>query len=223
MFQDSIKTLKGWRNVIDSTHFFRTISAGGFSPRGLGVFTHAYAQISDHFPEILAVAISRLPTDEARLPIIQNLWDEHGKGNLEHSHRLAYARFAARAQEWCGDAYPAETINNSAICYVQGLRSLIYDAEPSAVLGVIWFLEVITPFEYKKIVAALRGIVGFDLSPDQPSLHFWVDHVEHDPEHIQDLSVAVAGLGSQYNERLFQEAASNCFALEKQFWDTVLK
>ena len=70
--------------------FLERITTASLNLKQLQIFAEQYAIYCYHFPRFLAATAANVPDDEARFPIIKNLWEEHGEGNIKKSQRLMY-------------------------------------------------------------------------------------------------------------------------------------
>jgi hypothetical protein len=80
----------------------RIIEAGCLSGRECAYILGQYKHYVEIFPILLASGLTTLDTDELRMPIVQNLWEEHGSGDITQNHRRLYAETLAAI----GGEYP---------------------------------------------------------------------------------------------------------------------
>lgn len=79
-----------------STPFFRSLADGTMSR---GAFVHSQVQFFRavaHFNRPMLVLASRLDRLEDRLPLVQNAFDEHGRGDLAGSHERTFLELLSR-------------------------------------------------------------------------------------------------------------------------------
>src|SRR2546421_3407767 len=70
------------------THpFLQRLAEASITSSQLREFTLQYNIYCSHFPRYLAAVAANVPDDATRLSLIENLWEEHGEGNLDLSHR----------------------------------------------------------------------------------------------------------------------------------------
>jgi len=181
---------------------------------GLGAFAREYYSASNGFARILAVACARMPTDELRLPFVQNLWDEHGQGDVRRSHRSMLRRFLDYLQ--VAPEYESRE-KGPAARYVQSMTQLCQEANEAAVIGALGpGCEYFTPREYRLIATALRAQFSI---PDE-ALEFFLDHISHDDLHIgsldEALGLVVKGDGDMHDAI---EGAKRSIQIEITFWE----
>jgi Iron-containing redox enzyme len=192
--------------------FFSMLKLGGIDRNGLCKFALEYGFASNGFPQLLAQACSKMPSDELRLPFVANLWDEHGIGNLNRSHRAMYASFLAHLNLVLDGASHGPSEN-----YLGSMKLLCSGAGPVKLLGIFGpGLESFTPREYRVIVDFLRS--SFEL-PDE-SIAFFLDHIGHDHEHIDLIDKALlSSLQTSRDVRDAIDGAKESIAIETVFWD----
>lgn len=90
-------TLEGeLREGIDKilTHpFLKRIENAQLDKEQLQYFAKQYDVYCKHFPRFLAACAANITDDKTRMPIVENLWEEHGEGKMEGSHRILYENF----------------------------------------------------------------------------------------------------------------------------------
>ncbi len=216
---DSVNMLREIKSAVRSdiesllaSKFFSKLRLGEIDKDGLCRFAVEYSYASNGFPQLLALACSRMPTDTLRLPFIANLWDEHGMGNLHRSHRAMYGSFLAHLNLRADGVSKGPAEN-----YLESMKTLCGMASPVKLLGIFGpGLEYFTPREYRVIVDFLRGF--FDL-PDE-SIAFFLDHIGHDHEHIALIDRALLSsllTGSDVKDAI--DGAKESIAIEVVFWD----
>src|SRR5215216_3999916 len=84
------------RRMVDEhpilTHrFFQTLYKGSVAPEILITWALQDRHIAYMFPRLIGLIISSIPAQSgrvvrARMPLIENLWEEVGEGNFERAH-----------------------------------------------------------------------------------------------------------------------------------------
>ncbi|WP_426745413.1 iron-containing redox enzyme family protein [Myxococcus faecalis] len=85
-----VGALKAEWNARESSAYLRALRDGTFE-RGDFVETQRqfFAAVA-HFTRPMAMLASRLPRPELRLPLVENVFDEHGRGTLSHGHEHTF-------------------------------------------------------------------------------------------------------------------------------------
>src|SRR5215213_4896908 len=73
--------------------FISVIRTASLTSEQLRAFALQYTAYCDLFPKCLAAVAANVPDDHTRFALIENLWEEHGSGDLKESHRALFRRF----------------------------------------------------------------------------------------------------------------------------------
>jgi pyrroloquinoline quinone (PQQ) biosynthesis protein C len=138
--------------------------------------------VVDHFPRLLAALLANLPDWRRRTPVVENLWEEHGRGKEAKVHVETYKRFLA------GMGVDAETIAASragvpALAYNRAVLDLClhhHFAEGLGALGVIEEIVARASPIVARSAAARHGLGG------RENVHF-ADHEVLDVTHADEL------------------------------------
>jgi pyrroloquinoline quinone (PQQ) biosynthesis protein C len=192
--------------------FFVALKDGNFRIEGLGRFASEYYVACNGFPMLLSLACTRMPTDELRMPLVRNLWDEHGQGDIMKSHRVMLAKLLSHL----GVSYQ-ENPHGPADRYLQAMSNLCKSANVATILGMFGpGCESFTPREYRMIVAGLRDKFAI---PDD-ALEFFLDHIKHDREHNDWFNEACRiVLKDRVDVDDTIKGARTSIAIECQFWN----
>jgi pyrroloquinoline quinone (PQQ) biosynthesis protein C len=137
--------------------------------------------LSDEFPKVLCAVAARLSSDHARMGIISNLWDEHGRGDIRNSHRAMLQSFMTKfnaGSEMCRLEPTWQTR-----LFLNGIGGIAERGSLSEAIGMLLFFEAVTPSQYRAVIKWLENataLTGHDFG-------FWSDHVDHDGDHLRDL------------------------------------
>ena len=82
----------------------------------LQFFVEQYHIYNTYFPRMLGALAANVPDDKTRMPIIENLWEEHGSGKLEESHRVLFEKFAIAVGVSPERLDKVEPLSTTAIC-----------------------------------------------------------------------------------------------------------
>lgn len=178
---DISRALEGHRQALLSARVLKQLDGGTVTERAIFSFLHQYAYYCDFFPRALSLLAYRAEIDQVRFPLIVNLWEEHGSGDLADSHRNLYARvlrainlhfnlaasfragIKACTRSWIGAIDDA--IRDGSVCYGLG------------VLGP--GTEGVTSEQYAIIASGLSRSGIFD----GESLIFFKKHIGLDERH----------------------------------------
>lgn len=203
-------------NEILTHPFINRISNGSLTPDQLKFFTLQYGIYCSYFPRFLCACAANIPDDDTRLALIENLWEEHGSGNLEGSHRVLFEKFALAvgvSKEALTSAKPLA----STLIYVEYILNMCQDSSFIKSLGALGpGTEFFTSKEYDIIYKGLQKVEG--LSEDD--LEFWWVHISLDDHHYDDmLTSIVPWLRDDKSSELVKEGAERAVDLEILFWD----
>ena len=199
------------------THpFLKRIEDGWLDKTQLQYFAKQYDVYCKHFPRFLAACAANIPDDTTRMPIVENLWEEHGEGKLEGSHRILYENFmdglgiTRNAQK---DIKPLPT---TIIC-CENLLNLCQDGNFLESLGALGpGTEFFTNEEYSII---LNGLKKYDFLSEK-AVEFWAVHISLDEHHYSEILEAIAPwVTSIENKFLIKTGAKKAIDLEILFWD----
>lgn len=170
-------------------------------------FLIQYYHYIHNFPAMLIAALEKCQTDEQRLPLLKNLWEEHGEGDLNLSHRQMYIRDLERlGLEVEGAFFGAATRK-----YVEETLSYIKAAGINEALAFLSYgVEFVTPMLYQKILDTLIHHRK-ELEKEGSFFHF---HIKHDAAHFQELAE---------NVLFSHEAFWKALEIEKKFWNEIDK
>lgn len=177
-----------------------------------------------YFPQALCNLGWRIEDDDARMPIIQNIWDEHGGGNLQNTHRYMYRRFLRELREklnLSAEPVQAQTVQAVAQRYVQGWKHMIEQRPLVEALGALGpGCEELTPVLYEYFVQFIRSKA--DVSSD--SLYFFIHHQEIDEEHSNQVWRTIHAVNHDGTNALDTVVAGTLEAIELEhcFWRDVI-
>ena len=180
------------------------------------VFALQYGIYCNYFPRFLAACAANIPDDATRLPLIENLWEEHGEGVLSKSHRSLYYNFCIGLGLRPDEIQNAKAIPSTHI-YVEYMLNLCQEGGFVKALGALGpGTEYFTSHEYKIIFNALQK---FEFLDDK-TLEFWSTHITLDEDHYAEMINGIKPwLTEESNRLLFSEGASRAIDLELLFWD----
>lgn len=208
-------TLKPQIDKILNHRFLERLKEGNISMDNLKVFALQYGIYCSYFPRFLAAAAANVPDDNTRFSLIENLWEEHGSGDLQKSHRYLYHKFCKGIGLSDADIEQAQPFPATRI-YVEYLLNLCQDASFLTSLGALGpGTEFFTSQEYIIIYDSLRKM-GFS----DETLEFWYVHIDLDDHHYGDMvNSFIHWITDDARFELLKEGAERAIELEFLFWE----
>jgi pyrroloquinoline quinone (PQQ) biosynthesis protein C len=203
-------------NSILSHPFIISLSNNEYTKKDLKIFAEQYYLVSIVFIELLLLGSIRIKEDENRSVFIENLFDEHGRGNSKVNHRELLKRFLIALG--CGDVKSIVPLEKTSV-YIHGMRDLCSRGSQLEVLGALGpGSESFVVEQYKLINTALNK--NYDFKKNE--LIFFASHIAHDPHHTDDIDKVINSLiesGGNYREVI--SGAKQSIILEKLLWDGI--
>jgi len=202
------------RNRLLNHIFFKELLKGNFSKKSIRIFAEQYYLLSDSFCTMMFFACANIRSEETRLPILVNLWDEHGQGNLKLSHRTLLKKFifSIDSNIQLNEIKPlkstTEYINNMINFYKKSLP-----LESLSALGS--GCESLTVQQYKNIYIGLKNRYNFT----DDELIFFIEHIHHDPKHSYDIDIVLEKLLNKDNLQNAIESSKKAINEEIKFWN----
>jgi len=165
-------------DVLASNAYLRSLRDGTFEREDFVETQVQFFAAVAHFPRPMAILASRLPRPEQRLPLVENIFDEHGRGSLAHGHestfRLLLERLGADvARVDQGDFGPHVRTFNAALSGISAFEP------PHVGLAVFGIIEDL----FSGISLALgQGIVARGWLVAEQVVHY-PTHATLDEEH----------------------------------------
>lgn len=202
--------------------FMQTLLAGEWNPAQVSEFALQYSYYSRNFPRVLGAAIAAvMPEDDWWVPLVDNLWDEGGRGNPKGYHSRLYHSFLVTAA-------PHVPTNEK---YVPD-----YPVSPVTVTAVdtfISFLRTATPLEAMAAVGLgselfagkVMGLIGEGLShpnysqQEKINVTFWKAHADHhEPRHYQLCKDVLVRFSSEEELQAIYRAGAYITRSEARFY-----
>ena len=200
--------------------FLKKFAAGEVTPQGIKTFAEQYYLFSRWFTRYLAAVVSNIPYEEARGPLVQNLWDEIGLDRSEGSHPNLFRRFVEAAgvdmeslEET--DALPCTRAfidEHLFICRVGHYLESMGALGPGT--------EAVVPYFYKPIFKGLKksGKFGKD------DLFFFEAHIALDVEHGKNMERAIKPYANtEEGQQLITRGAKKILDIRTVLWDGLEK
>jgi pyrroloquinoline quinone (PQQ) biosynthesis protein C len=203
------------------THpFLQRLAEASLASSQLREFAVQYNAYCSYFPRYLAAVAANVPDDATRLSLVENLWEEHGEGNLALSHRTLFHRFLTALGITEKERQTAKPLPSTSE-YVNTLFEICHSAHFLEGFGTLSLgTELFTSEEYAIILAGLKKYDFLSLY----DLEFWSIHIDLDEDHYSDMASALAPwIHSDTNKKLIQQGAQRAVELEISFWDGLQK
>jgi hypothetical protein len=197
------------------------IGSADLAKREKAYLLRQYQHYVESFPLLLALALTHLFDDIVRFPLVQNLWEEHGSGNLEKNHRTLYEQTLHRARM----ADPAISgvltlgYGPAVVNFVAACTNALKVSNPCFTVGFIGLgTEAVT--------AELYCILRTPLSPfGQPDDNFFDLHLQIDNEHAALFIPAITRLqetNAADSDCDLNKGFERALELEVLFWNQVV-
>jgi pyrroloquinoline quinone (PQQ) biosynthesis protein C len=203
--------------------FLTTLLRGEFASEQIAEFALQYSYYSRNFPRVLGAAIAAVePLDSWWVPLVDNLWDEAGRGNPKAYHSKMYRTFLETAapdvtiSEQQVPDYPVGTATKLAVdAFIQFLRNATTLQAMAAVgLGSELF------------AGQVMGLIGQGLKhpnynrQNRLNVGFWMAHADtHEPRHYQLCKEILVQFTSTEELQQIYEAGVYIAMSEANFYD----
>lgn len=194
---------------------FGRIAGGQLSKSQTAYFLWDYEQYAIEFPRLLLLVGLKADTDEVRLPIVRNLWEEHGSGDLSQAHRRLFSEMRRRlglTNEW-------DVSMSSGAAYGRRMYDLLEGESLCFCLGATGpGTEAFTPDQYREIST---GIASSGIATREDLVFFEV-HLEDDVRHAGEMNAAIrrVALTPDLVEEVVRGAQAAIEA-EGVYWDSL--
>jgi hypothetical protein len=201
----------------------RAIQSGELAPQHCAYLLGQYKSYVDLFPILLSIGLTKLESDEARMPLVLNLWEEHGAGDPRRNHRALYAallEYIATSTATSGNAL--RSVRGPAI---ERFRNQCKDA---LCQGDAYFAMGFLGPGTEEVTTALYTVLQHLLTPFGGA-HidtFFALHCEADVEHAAMFRTAMSvllGAGKTDGEQRMCRGLEQAINLEIDFWNSVLE
>lgn len=198
-----------------------------FSQEVLNVWLKQRYLVSWCFPNWLTGVMAKLPSSDTRIPILMNLYEEHGLVEGSAHHSKPHPQMWRQLFEEFGVIQPGEPVplpqSEADILWGTQLYLQIYTEAcfkyPTPIgLGVMTFTECILPFEN---VHVLKGLERLEVSPK--GQEFFAVHCECDEAHANEIIEVIELVATDADSRrqVWQGVEMAAMA-RKAFYDNLL-
>ena len=203
------------RNSVERHPLFLRLEAGKLSPAQVQALALQIHHVVDHFPRFLAALIANIPDYRYRMPLVDNLYEEHGRMKPHWVHIETYAEFLHALGVSRNDMNASRPLV-PVIAYNRAITDLCAHHPFPEGLGALGVIE--------EIVARASVIVGRfaekHFGSARGSLAHFGDHERLDVGHANDIYEIAApffkgdtrpvveqglALGMYYHQRLYTD------------------
>jgi len=169
----------------------------------------AYAAI---YSRCLANVLAQVDSERARMPLVENLWDEHGRGDPAGGHRLMMATFVSSVERaFHPEGIDRDPVLPSTTLAIRDLISLTCDQGPLRGMGALLALELTNA---SQLAALQRGL--FAGLPDAADMTYLVVHQACDDQHAAEIAEGIDELCTD-NRQLSKAVEGALAAMQADF------
>jgi pyrroloquinoline quinone (PQQ) biosynthesis protein C len=206
---------------IEDHPLFCRLQGGALSPDQIRRLALQIHHVVDHFPRFLAALLANMPDYRLRMPLVDNLFEEHGRMNVRAVHVETYRDFL-RATGLSAAEIEASRPAIPVVAYTRAVSDLCLHHPFPEGLGALGVIE--------EIVARASPIVArfalVNLGAGQGSLAHFADHAALDIGHaneIYEVAHSLPGaeareqvrrgmeLGHYYHRRLYTDLEADLY------------
>ncbi len=176
------------------------------------------------FPRLLCAAGAKVKDDRVRMPLIHNLWDEHGNGKIEGSHRTLYKKLLSRLEAAEPSLAPTLSLR-PAMAVSTYSAACMGELDSGDDMFAVGFMgpgtEAVTVELYRVLKNLLAG------TNSRVSDNFFELHTQLDEAHARyfDEALALALASAESSGSSLRAVISGCrraLELEGDFWDAIV-
>ncbi len=200
--------------------FLRRLSNKELDKNQVKKFALDYNFYCQCFPQLLGYAAGKIKEDKIRMPIIENLWEEHGEGDFQKSHRQLFLNFM-KSLEISGEEIEKSKPTKATKKYITELLSICENGDALDVLALVG--PGTEYFASKEFEVIYKGLQNYHFS-DNLDLSFWSIHIEVDDHHYSDMLKSIEPLlVTDSDKKRVEQISLKTIELEIFFWDEMNK
>jgi pyrroloquinoline-quinone synthase len=169
--------------------FLTTLGSGGYTLPQIREFALQYSYYSRNFPRVLGAAIAAVePLDRWWVPLVDNLWDEAGRGNPKGYHSKMYRTFletAAPDVAVSDEHVPDHAAGEATVRAVNSFLDFLKEATTLEAMAAVGLGSEL-------FAGKVMGLIGEGLrhpnynQVERLNVGFWMAHADtHEPRHYQ--------------------------------------
>ncbi|MEE9514821.1 MAG: iron-containing redox enzyme family protein [Candidatus Brocadiales bacterium] len=200
--------------------FLKRFAAGDVSPEGIKKFAEQYYLFSRWFTRYLAAVVANTPHEDARRPLVKNLWDEIGLEESEGSHPNLFRRFVKTAGVDMNNLEETDALP-CTMAFIDEYLFICKDAHYLEAMGALGpGTETVVPYFYKPIFEGLKRSGKFS----KDDIFFFEAHIELDAGHGHDIQEAIMPhANTEENQKLIAHGARKILDIRTILWDGLEK
>lgn len=175
------------KEEIENGEFMQTLVAGEWNMQQVREFALQYSYYSRNFPRVLAAAVTAvIAEDDWWIPLVDNIWDEAGRGNPQAFHSKLYHSYMVTAAPDVptNDKYiPDYPVAPPALDAVNNFINFLRNATPLEAMAAIGFGS-------EFFAGKIMGLIGKGMQhpnynkESEINATFWTVHADiHEPRH----------------------------------------
>lgn len=193
------------------------INSNKYTMHQVKVFLEQWWFHVQSFPRFFSAVASNTVDDELRMAIVENLWEEHGHGNIEGSHRVLYKRMLSG---WLDEKEfdELEPLPETEQFYQKMIQFCANHRDIKGAAGIGILLESATPPLY---IALSKGLKKYQTLCDL-GVEYFSYHVEVDDEHSEKIAKALDGrIKTEHDLLEAKEGVDTISRFHKEWWDFI--
>ncbi len=209
---------------IVQSDFMQTLRNGEWSESQVAEFAVQYSYYSRNFPRVLGAAISAvMPEDDWWVPLVDNLWDEAGRGKPRGYHSRLYHTFltSAAPDVVTNDIFvPDRPVSPTSFEAVDTFISYLRNANPLEAMAAVGLGSEL--FAGKVMGLIGEGFTHANYNKDQRKINvtFWLAHADsHEPRHYELCKNVLARFTSEVDLQTIYRAGAYITRSEARFYN----
>lgn len=200
--------------------FLRKFGEGKVSPAGIKKFAEQYYLFSRWFTRYLAAVVANTPYENARRPLVQNLWEEIGLEENESSHPNLFRRFVRAAGVDMSKLEEADALPCTRV-FIDEYLFICRDGHFLESMGALGpGTEAVVPYFYRPIWEGLKKSGKFT----KDDIFFFEAHIELDVEHGKNIQNAIMPYATDdASQKMIADGAKKILDIRTVLWDGLEK
>jgi hypothetical protein len=148
-----------------------------------------YERYTSVYPICVASALSAIPSEATRIPLVKNLWEEHGEGDARRGHRYLMHCWVESVSALLGDQRESSHTPSDSTIKACNMLTSISEENGLFRFGLVLGLEYTNISQLESLLARLPASSKGKIDSRYINLH-----LEADGDHVEELIEAAAGL-----------------------------
>lgn len=200
--------------------FLQKFGEGKVSPTGIKKFAEQYYLFSRWFTRYLAAVVANTPYEDARRPLVHNLWEEIGLEEQEGSHPNLFRRFVKAAGVDMSSLEETDALPCTRV-FIDEYLYICRDGHFLESMGALGpGTEAVVPYFYKPIWEGLKKSGKFT----KDDIFFFEAHIELDVEHGKNIQNAIMPYAiDDASQKMIADGARKILDIRTVLWDGLEK